>query len=112
MAVGGLAVALLYGAGSLRSAFGHGQRSVPSTPRAVIDAAVELSRAAQQNPKKQGNRALWFILSVAAFVAVTAGGGETSWVTIVMLVGVLFAHELGHYLAMRAFGFRDVKISE
>lgn len=29
---------------------------------------------------------------------------------VAMLVGVLFVHELGHYLGMRAFGYRDVKI--
>ena len=35
---------------------------------------------------------------------------SNSWREVVILVCVLTLHELGHYIAMRAFGYRDVKM--
>jgi Zn-dependent protease len=49
----------------------------------------------------------WLIASLALFVLSQAGGQLAD---VVVLVAVLFFHETGHYVAMRAFGYRDLKI--
>lgn len=51
----------------------------------------------------------WFAISVIAFVVLFSFLG-LSVVDIVTLVIVLFLHELGHFLAMRYFGYRDTSI--
>ncbi|MBN9118412.1 MAG: site-2 protease family protein [Planctomycetes bacterium] len=51
--------------------------------------------------------ALVLVVSLALFVYFTAAD---VWQTTAVLVGVLFVHELGHYIGMRAFGYRDVKM--
>lgn len=48
------------------------------------------------------------LLSLAAFLAL--GFLWKSWTLSLMLVPVLFIHELGHFVAMKAFGYRDVKM--
>ena len=50
---------------------------------------------------------LLLLLSVLAFVLVSRG---TAWTTLFMIVGILFVHECGHLIAMRAFGYRDTKM--
>lgn len=48
-------------------------------------------------------------LSLGLFV-MAQGQGERSWTMIAMAVGVVFFHELGHWLGMRWFGYQDVRI--
>ncbi|HWY31364.1 MAG TPA: site-2 protease family protein [Candidatus Acidoferrum sp.] len=49
-----------------------------------------------------------FVVSLFLFVAV--GSRRWSWDYLTILLGVLFVHELGHYLAMRAFNYRNVRM--
>ncbi|MDJ0848838.1 MAG: hypothetical protein QNK04_10710 [Myxococcota bacterium] len=51
---------------------------------------------------------LFFAVSMALFAV--AFGIKFSMSTVVILIGALFFHELGHALAMRAFGYRDLQI--
>jgi len=44
------------------------------------------------------------------FLFVALGRGDHPIAFTAMLVGVLFFHELGHYLGMRAFGYRNVRM--
>jgi Zn-dependent protease len=57
---------------------------------------------------------LILLVSVALFVGMggrsLAGGDGTSWQTLVALLPILFFHEAGHWLAMRLFGYRNVKM--
>ena len=50
---------------------------------------------------------LWLVLSLVLFVLSQAGG---RLIDVVVVVAVLLFHEAGHYVAMRAFGYRDLKI--
>jgi len=50
---------------------------------------------------------MWLIASLALFVLAQTSSGV---VGVVILVAVLMVHEGGHYLAMRAFGYRDLKV--
>jgi TPR repeat protein len=62
----------------------------------------------------QNKRTSWtsailvLIVSVALFIAV--GAGAWSWDLLIMIVGILFVHEAGHYLAMRIFHYRNVRM--
>ena len=51
------------------------------------------------------------LVSLALFVAASmTGAGGLPFDMIAILVGVLFVHELGHWMAMRAFGYRNLKM--
>lgn len=49
------------------------------------------------------------VLSLLAFVAVKDSIVDT-WKHLAIIVGIIFVHELGHYLAMMLFGYRDLKM--
>ncbi len=71
------------------------------------DVLVELNRL--QNKKTGwGNAILIFVVSMVLFVG--AGSQQWSWKYALMLVPILFVHELGHYLAMRAFDYRNLRM--
>jgi Zn-dependent protease len=51
------------------------------------------------------------LVSLGLFVAASmTGAGGLRFDMIAILVGVLFVHELGHWLAMRTFGYRNLKM--
>ena len=66
----------------------------------------------EQLSKKRANgssKEKWFVFSLLAFVALFSLFGF-SIVDIFVLVIVLLVHELGHFLAMRYFGYTDTNI--
>lgn len=50
------------------------------------------------------------LLLVTVLISATVGFGDSSPTMIALILVVLFVHELGHYLAMRIFGYRNVKM--
>jgi Zn-dependent protease len=60
-----------------------------------------------RNPKRMG-QGLLLIGSLVLFVLLR--GHSSSVQSLVILVGVLFFHELGHFAGMRLFGYRDVRM--
>jgi Zn-dependent protease len=64
--------------------------------------------------KLQNRKASWtgmavlFVVSLVLFV----GAGTRRWSMnyLIILVGVVFVHELGHYLAMRTFNYRNLRM--
>jgi Zn-dependent protease len=50
------------------------------------------------------------ILLVSLLVFVLAGTRQFSWSYLIILVPVLFFHELGHYVAMRLFRYRNLRM--
>lgn len=49
-----------------------------------------------------------FVVSLVLFIG--AGRGRWSMNYLIILLGVLFVHEMGHYIAMRAFHYKNVKM--
>jgi Zn-dependent protease len=49
-------------------------------------------------------------LFVGAGVPGTEGRGERMWEALALLVPILLFHELGHFLAMRIFGYRNLRM--
>ena len=78
---------------------------IPSAP-----ADAELTNALKAlRSRSRWSAALILLVSLALFVLVRQQqSGSTRG--LVILVGVLFFHELGHYLGMRLFGYRDVRM--
>ncbi len=72
----------------------------------LLDAVLTELRGAPATAKSPG--AVVLLLSLVAFVA--SGSGFRSASSLVLLVVVLLVHELGHLAAMRAFGYRDLKV--
>lgn len=62
-----------------------------------------------RKPPRPALAALLLILSLGAFVLLEGQRG-TALRGVALLVAVLALHEAGHYAAMRAFGYRDVKM--
>jgi hypothetical protein len=61
-----------------------------------------------QTAQTRAGRWLWFGVSLLLFVMVLLGGNAATKVT--AIVAVILLHELGHYLGMRWFGYRDARI--
>ncbi len=65
--------------------------------------------ASLQNKRTSWTSAILVLMvSFALFVAV--GAGTSSWELLIMIVGILFLHEAGHYMAMRIFHYRNVRM--
>ena len=80
-----------------------------STPQEAE--AVLLALAKREQPATATSTTLAFLLlagSLAAFVAVGRLRWSRSYVAV--LVGALLFHEGGHYVAMRAFGYRNLRM--
>jgi len=50
------------------------------------------------------------IISVGLFIGAGAGVWNWSWETLLMIIGILFVHETGHYLTMKVFRYRNVRM--
>src|SRR5688572_26455621 len=62
-----------------------------------------------RNKKGSWTSTLW-ILGVSIVLFVALGAFRWSWQTVAILVGILFFHELGHYVAMRAFNYQNLRM--
>src|SRR5688572_22222963 len=68
----------------------------------------ELNKAGAQQ-SGWGKGLLLLVVSLVAFVVI--GFAQwSSWEALSILVGVLFVHELGHFLAMRLFKYRNLRM--
>ena len=74
-------------------------------PHALV--LAELDRLQQKQPG-WGNAILLFAVSLLVFLG--AGSARWSWRVVLLLIPILFFHELGHYLAMRAFQYRNLRM--
>jgi hypothetical protein len=69
-------------------------------------ACADLLAASPEASTPRGHRWRWFLIGLILFVLVLAAGNSAAKVGI--LVGVLLFHELGHFLGMLLFGYKDV----
>src|SRR6266850_4573484 len=60
--------------------------------------------------KKSGWAAGVLLLVISLAVFIGAGSAQWSWKIAVALVPILLFHELGHYIAMRAFNYRNLRM--
>jgi Zn-dependent protease len=67
--------------------------------------ASAILRSPEPPPGRSG---LLFLVSLVVFVLV--GKPNRSAIELAIIVGVLFFHELGHYLGMQLFGYQNVKM--
>jgi Zn-dependent protease len=65
-----------------------------------------------QNKKANWRFSLALLLLSAVFFIMNSRSADQgqNWEYVVMLVGILLFHEMGHYLAMKAFGYRNLKM--
>jgi len=59
---------------------------------------------------KQGSQLPRFFISLALFALVFYFFAGTEWQAIAWLIVIIFIHELGHYLAMKIFKYKDLTI--
>ena len=70
----------------------------------------EVARALAQPPPERTWIQSAVILAVSLVLFASAGFFSSTPTDLALLVGVLFFHELGHYLGMRLFNYQDVKM--
>ena len=73
------------------------------------------AQIAGKGGKTSSQKALLLMLSLAAFVlwlSFRGGNGDTTSALIdgAILIGILFFHELGHFFAMKLFGYKDLSM--
>lgn len=71
------------------------------------DQIVDEIKNELNRPKKTPNGSI-FIISILLFLVV--GIGDISGINILYLIGVIFLHELGHFLGMKLFGYTNPRI--
>ena len=92
------------------------QRAVALTESVRVSEAGGLAHAEvlaelnqlQQRKTGWGNAILILVVSLLLFIG--AGSAQWSWRIALMLVPVLLIHELGHYVAMRTFRYRNLRM--
>ena len=89
------------------------QAKTNQSVRLEVPVALEVEgfRRQQQIEKGQVKRRLgrWVLLG-SLILSIAAFSTRFDTRTIAILIGVLFLHELGHFLAMRLFGYRDTSM--
>jgi Zn-dependent protease len=75
--------------------------------REHVEVLEEIDRL--QQPKQGWGSAIWiFVISMALFAG--TGSATWSWEYMVMVMFVLMFHELGHFVAMKAFNYSNLRI--
>jgi Zn-dependent protease len=82
---------------------------IDEEPLSPEDAAVLTALERLQNQRPSWWGALG-VLAVSLVLYTGASRTEQAWDGVWMLIGVLFFHELGHYVAMRIFRYRNVRM--
>lgn len=87
----------------------------PPGPQPYADPQLERTyqeaRERLLRPPKFQQKTVFLLLSLVAFVLASAGSDvKQTALDLVILVGVIAFHEAGHYVGMRAFGYRDVTV--
>jgi len=72
--------------------------------------AAVLAEIERLQNKRPGWVGALVILGVSLALFVGLGAARWSWELVLLLLPVLFLHELGHYAAMRAFHYRNVRM--
>jgi Zn-dependent protease len=90
----------------------NGQYADATVPSQTIhldhaDVLVELQKL-QQHRVSWLNMLLVLAVSVALFLG--AGFQNQKWQGLLLIVGVIFIHEMGHFVAMRVFGYRNLRM--
>lgn len=60
--------------------------------------------------KTSGWQSSALVLGLSVFLFFALGAVAWSWEFVLLLIPVLLFHELGHYVAMRVFGYRDLRM--
>ena len=71
------------------------------------DVLVELEK--QANPKP-GWKGAWWLLALSVLAFVGLGRTRWDWEYVLLLLPILLVHETGHWLAMRLFGYRNLRM--
>lgn len=76
-------------------------------PELYTDVLAEIQRKEREKPG-WGNALI--ILGISAFIFMAAGSLRWTWETTLLLLVVLLVHELGHFVAMKLFQYRNVRM--
>ncbi len=75
----------------------------------AVEEAYQAARARFVAPKAAQQGGVWLLVTLVVFAALELVQ-RGSIAKLVLLVGVLLFHELGHYVGMVALGYRDVRM--
>ncbi len=72
--------------------------------------AAVLAEIERSQTKKPGWGKAIFILGISLLIFFGAGAAAWSWQMVAALIPILLFHEFGHYVAMRVFGYQDLRM--
>jgi Zn-dependent protease len=84
-----------------------GEPHPPEADRQAAEVLTELKRLQDERPGWSGAVG---VLAVSLLLYMGAARAERAWDGVAVLIPVLAFHELGHYLAMRGFGYRNLRM--
>ena len=93
-----------------RTRAGGLEQAIRSSDSATAGDAAVLFELEQLQRRKSNWATGALVLLVSVLLFVGAGRAQFSWEALALIVVILFFHELGHYLAMRASGYRNVRM--
>jgi Zn-dependent protease len=85
--------------------------AIPAAPPDFDPAQAAIYQRMLSEQTRRGNvMTMLLILAVSLGVFLAAGAIAWSWGFLGMVVLILFIHEAGHFVTMKAFGYRDLKM--
>jgi len=89
-------------------------RDATGTNRAELTGASTYAPVLQQieelEERRSSGASTIVVLGISFLLFFVAGAAFWSWETLLVLIPVLLFHECGHYIAMRVFGYRNVRM--
>ena len=84
--------------------------AVKASEQSGLEHADVLAQLNQIQDKRAGWGSAVLILAVSILLFVGAGAARWSWQIVLLLIPILLFHEFGHYVAMRIFDYRNVRM--
>ena len=88
----------------------------PGQPGVDLSSLPEYADVLVELDKLQNKKTIWVsaavVLAVSLLLFAATGGGWWSWEIMGLLIPILLFHELGHFVAMRWFKYRNTRMDD
>lgn len=84
--------------------------SEPAVPAESVQHADVLSELEQLQQQRVSWLNMLLVLAISLVLFLAAGFKDDKWQMLLLFVAVLFFHEMGHFVAMRCFGYRNLRM--
>jgi Zn-dependent protease len=86
------------------------ETAASAPPTATIDPAYEATLTALRFPPSTSKQNAWLVFFITLALFAWLSGGFDNPAVLAILIAVILIHELGHFVAMKLFGYTDVRM--